>query len=116
MAMTPEKVVKTKCTKLILAAGGTWFYPTTAGYGSSGASDIVACVVGRFIAVECKAGKNKPTELQKGFLRKVISAGGIGLVINEDNIDVLEAVLNMVKTSPQAVENYLAITRERWGY
>jgi hypothetical protein len=35
---------------------------------------------GRFIAIEVKHGKNKPTPAQEEFLREVKSRGGVALV------------------------------------
>lgn len=57
----------------------------------------MACVNGRFIAIECKAGNNKPTKLQQHNLDKISAAGGVALVINETNLDVLEATLEKIK-------------------
>ena len=45
------------------------------------------------IAVEAKAGDNKPTALQDSHLQKIRSRGGIALVINETNMHELREVL-----------------------
>lgn len=87
MAMTPETKVKKRVTALLKAAGAYYFYPVTGGYGNSGVPDIVVCYRGRFIGIECKAGKNKPTKLQYKNLHDIAAAGGISMVINEENID-----------------------------
>ena len=65
MADTPERKVKKRVTDLLKRYGAYYFYPVTGGYGMSGVPDIVACYNGCFFGIECKAGKNKPTELQK---------------------------------------------------
>ena len=93
MADTPEKKVKNKVTALLKRYGAYYFYPVTGGYGMSGVPDIVACYNGCFIGIECKAGKNKPTELQQQNLERIKNNGGYALVINEDNIHELEKVL-----------------------
>lgn len=93
MADTPEKLVKKKVTALLKRYGAYYFYPVTGGYGMSGVPDIVACYNGFFIGIECKAGKNKPTELQKQNLERIEGCGGYALVINEDNINELEKIL-----------------------
>ena len=50
---TPEKKVKKKVVALLLKYSSYYFYPVTAGYGASGVPDIVACVQGKFIGIEC---------------------------------------------------------------
>jgi VRR-NUC domain. len=70
---------KAKCVAQLKAMGAVYFYPVTGGYGASGVSDIVVCYEGLYIAIECKAGKNKLSELQKMFLEKVAAAGGLGV-------------------------------------
>jgi hypothetical protein len=43
-----------------------------------GTADITGCSKdGKFIAVECKIGKNKPTELQYAYLEEIKKRGGI---------------------------------------
>ena len=46
----------------------------------AGTSDIIACYRGRYLAIECKIGRNKPTAKQIDFLDSVREAGGIALV------------------------------------
>lgn len=86
MADKPEVKVKRKVVDILKAAGAYYFYPVTGGFGNSGVPDIVVCYQGRFIGIECKAGKNKPTPLQEQNLERITQAGGISLVINEENI------------------------------
>jgi Holliday junction resolvase len=71
MAITPEKKVKNKVVALLKERGAYYFFPATYGMGRSGVPDIVACYRGRFIGIECKAGKNTPTELQKRELAAI---------------------------------------------
>jgi hypothetical protein len=98
MAVTPEKKVKDKCVAQLKALGAVYFYPVSGGFGTSGVSDIIVCFDGAFIAIECKAGNNKPTELQKLFLQRVTNSGGLGLVINEENVaELTETILSWRK-------------------
>lgn len=51
-------------------------------YGTKGVSDDILCIDGYFIAVEAKAhADGQPTPIQAQFLRDVIAAGGLGLVL-----------------------------------
>lgn len=96
MASTPEKLVKKKVTARLKARGAYYFYPVTGGYGSSGVPDIIACYKGVFIGIECKAGNNKPTDLQKRNLDAISRCGGVAIVINENNIDDIDATMNKI--------------------
>ena len=91
--MTPEAKVKKKVVALLKQHNAYFFYPVTGGYGRSGVPDIIACYNGRFIGIECKAGKNKPTPLQEKNLKEIQASGGVSLVVNEDNISDVEDTL-----------------------
>lgn len=95
MAMTPEKKVKKKVTDVLKSYGAYYFYPVTGGYGASGVPDIVCCLHGRFIGIEVKADLKKrgPTALQEKNLRLIKEAGGIALVIDANNLNLLEETL-----------------------
>lgn len=97
MASTPEGLVKAKVKKILNEYGALHFSPFMAGMGSAGVSDIICLYKGRFIAIECKADEKKlPTELQKKFLEKVIAWGGLGLLIHNENIDLLKQTLDIL--------------------
>jgi Holliday junction resolvase len=84
---TPEGKVKDKVVKILKQYGVYYFFPVTGGYGASGIPDIICCHNGRFIAIECKAGKNKTTALQDAHIARIRAAGGVAVVINEENVD-----------------------------
>lgn len=90
MVRTPEGLVKDKVVALLKGANAYYFFPATHGYGRSGVPDIIGCLGGSFFAIECKAGKNKPTALQEREMQRIRDAGGHTLVINEDNIEDLK--------------------------
>lgn len=87
MAMTPEAKVKKRVVKHLKELGAYYFYPVTGGFGRSGVPDIVGCYRGMFFAIECKAGKNKPTALQAANIESIRQAGGAVWVVNETNAD-----------------------------
>ena len=97
MALTPEAKVKQRVVKHLKAIGAYYFFPVTGGFGNSGVPDIVGCIRGRFFAIECKAGKNKPTALQVRELERIALARGVALLINENNISDLVAAINKIK-------------------
>lgn len=93
MASTPEVKVKKQIRKLLDEAGAYYAMPIGTGYGNSGVPDFLICHRGRFIAVEAKAGNNKPTALQEAHMARIRSNGGTALVINEDNLQELKELL-----------------------
>ena len=94
--MTPEGKVKKKVTNILKSIGAYYFFPVTGGFGRSGVPDIICCVRGKFIGIECKAGDNKATALQLKNIEMIQTAGGYAFIVNEENIDSLERVLKVM--------------------
>ena len=95
MTTTPEGRVKQIVTRKLKQLGAYYFFPATGGYGRSGVPDIVGCLDGMFFGIECKAGGNQPTRLQAKNLRDIKEAGGVAMIVNEDNADDIGPTLNM---------------------
>lgn len=93
MAATPEKKVKDKIVSVLKDEGVYYFFPATHGYGRSGVPDIIACVNGRFLAIECKAGGGKLTALQVREIEHIRRCGGVAVVANEENWDMVRPLL-----------------------
>lgn len=45
-------------------------------YAKAGVSDILACIKGRFVAIEVKRPGEKPSHLQENFINAINSIGG----------------------------------------
>lgn len=97
MAKTPEKKVKDKVVGILKDEGAYYFFPATHGFGRSGVPDIVACVDGHFLAIECKAGKNKPTALQVREIEHIRRCGGVAVVANEENWEMVRELVRTMK-------------------
>lgn len=91
--MTPEAKVKKKVVDILKKHGAYYFFPATGGFGRSGVPDIVCCYNGLFLAIECKAGSNKPTALQEKEIEKIRDAYGIAMVVSEVNLHDVENFL-----------------------
>jgi Holliday junction resolvase len=92
---TPEAKVKASVVKILKANDVYYFFPATGGYGRSGVPDIICCLRGRFVAIECKAGGNKPTELQLRELHKINKSGGITFVIDEAGLPLVTKLMEV---------------------
>lgn len=77
--------------------GVYYFFPATHGMGRSGVPDIICCTNGRFLAIECKAGGNKPTALQEREMALITAAGGTSVVINEENLHEVGRIVQLLK-------------------
>ena len=97
MAQTPERKVKDRVTALLRECGAYYFFPPANGFGRAGVPDIIGCYRGQFLAIECKAGKNKATRLQLREIENINNAGGIALVVNEHNINEIETILSQLE-------------------
>lgn len=97
MAKTPEKVVKDKVVAVLKDEGVYYFFPATHGYGRSGVPDIIACVNGHFLAIECKAGGGKLTALQVREIKHILACNGEAVVANEHNLDLIHNLVCKLK-------------------
>jgi len=87
--MTPEAKVKKKVKEILDQMGVYHFSPMQNGMGRAGIPDIIGCLEGQFLGIECKAGKGTTTALQERELTRIQNAGGYALVVNEENINQL---------------------------
>jgi Holliday junction resolvase len=94
MAATPESKVKKLVSAQLKMLGAYYFYPVTSGFGRSGVPDIVGCYRGRFFGIECKAGKNSLTDLQRKNLEQIQENGGVALVATETNATRMAEILS----------------------
>ena len=101
MATTPEAKVKARVVAVLKKHDAYYFFPATHGYGRSGVPDIVCCVEGNFLAIECKAGKGKTTTLQEFEIEKIRKAGGTALVVNEDNVGAVSELIRLITTTKE---------------
>ena len=97
MAKTPERAVKDKVVSMLKGEEVYYFFPATHGFGRSGVPDIVCCVNGYFLGIECKAGTNKPTALQVREIEAIRRSNGVAIVVNEENWDMVRALVRKMK-------------------
>lgn len=95
MASTPEAKVKKKIRQILDSFGRGVYYamPIGSGYGNAGVPDFLVCAGGAFVGIEAKAGAGKTTALQELNLAKIKNAGGVSLVIREENFKQLQPLL-----------------------
>jgi Holliday junction resolvase len=96
--MTPEGKVKAKVVKILKELGVYYFMPVSNGMGTMGIFDIVCCVDGVFLGIECKAdAKKRPTPLQTRNAKMAAAAGAVVFLVHIDNVKDLEDTINRIK-------------------
>jgi Holliday junction resolvase len=93
MASTPEAKVKANVRKLLDELKIYHFMPPANGFGRAGIPDIIGCMDGQFIAIECKAGKGTTTALQGRELNAILNNGGTVFIAREHNLGELKLLL-----------------------
>lgn len=93
---TPESKVKDKIKAICKARGVYYAMPVMGGMASNGTPDFLLCYKGVFVAIEAKAGKGKATPLQLVRLNEIVKAGGIAVIINENNITSFSEILDNI--------------------
>jgi Holliday junction resolvase len=101
MAKTPEAKVKDKIKKILKAHGVYYVMPIGSGYGNAGVPDFICCYKGFFMAIEAKASGNMTTVLQAKNLEEIIDAGGVAVVVNENNLHAIEGWLRILEVKAQ---------------
>ena len=87
-----EQNVQTSIMNYIKAIGGLPIKQNQIGiYGQAGVPDIIACIKGRFVAIEVKRPGQKPKPIQEAFLDSINKKGG--LAFWSDNLDKVKDIL-----------------------
>jgi hypothetical protein len=93
-----ERDVKKEIAALLAKHNAYWTMPVTFGYGASGHPDFVGIVYGYGFGIEAKkTAKQKPTALQRKRLDEITKAGGLSMVIHDENVHQLATLLDSLK-------------------
>jgi hypothetical protein len=86
----------TRATRKLLDYLGAWQMKVHGHLGQRpGVPDIIACIQGRFVAIELKGARGRVTPQQEQEIRRIRAAGGIAGVARslEDVVTLLQEVL-----------------------
>ena len=93
--------------KRFLTENGAWFVKYFGcGFTQSGIPDLLCCLNGRFIAIEVKADKGKPSPLQIHNIEKIRESGGIALIAYPKDFPQLRELILAVKDGTNITECY----------
>ena len=96
-----EDWVKLQIKKILRKYGVYWYMAPGGLHGVAGTPDFLCCVHGTFLAIEAKVVGNKPTDIQNIQIAKIKKAGGIAVVIHQDNLDKLEVLIQRIIDASQ---------------
>lgn len=81
--MAKEQDIQTNIMDYIRSIGGLPIKQNQIGiYAQAGVPDIIACIKGRFVAIEVKKPKKKPTAIQYAWLESINKIGGLAFYAN----------------------------------
>ena len=87
-----ESAITKRIIDYIHSIGGTAIKVHGSVYMHSGTPDIIACVRGRFVAIEVKQPGKHPTPAQVAYIEKIQRSGGIAFVAHSvEEVDDLLA-------------------------
>lgn len=90
--MPKEQNIQTAIMEYIKSIGGLPIKQNQIGiYAQAGVPDIIACIKGRFVAIEVKKPKQKPKPIQYAFLEAINSCGG--LAFWADNLEDVKKII-----------------------
>ena len=75
-----ETNLQRKVQDYLESIGAYHFKVHGSAYMKAGIPDIISCYKGRFIGIECKVGKNKPSKLQEEHRDMILKARGIHIL------------------------------------
>ena len=97
--MASEKNFENKI-KTYLKSIGAYFIKTHGDrFSKVGTPDILACVNGKFVAVEVKAENGKPSDLQLYHIEQIQKAGGYGIILYPKDFEKFKKDVENLLTS-----------------
>lgn len=92
MKNSVEQAIQTSIIRYIKSIGGLPIKQNQIGiYAQAGVPDIIACIKGRFVAIEVKRPGKKPEPIQEAFLESITKKGG--LAFWSDNLDKVKSII-----------------------
>lgn len=73
-------------------------------FTKTGVADVLACVNGYFVAIEVKADKGKPSELQYYNQREVRKAGGISIIVYPNQWEDFKLLIDDLINRPENLD------------
>lgn len=92
--MTPHAKLLADICAYLTEQGAWWVRTNSHGYGRRGIPDVVACVNGRFLAIEAKVQPDKANAWQHREISSIHRAAGSAIVAY--NMETVRALVEMM--------------------
>ena len=76
-----EKHIENQIKKHLKQIGAYYVKFHATGFTRSGVPDILACIGGRFVAIEVKQDAGRVSALQEAHQRQIRAAGGVSIIV-----------------------------------
>lgn len=115
MSQTPEAKVKGRIREVLDAIGAVYSMPIGSSYGRANMCDFIVCLPGGlYLEVEAKAyeySNIRPNQIKK--IDQVRDAGGLALVIHQDNLyDLICTIADVTGVRRLELEDQVQTYRE----
>ena len=101
--------------KFIESCGGWQVKYFSNGFTKTGIPDVLVCIKGRFIAVEVKASKGRPSPLQIHHLKQIDESGGYAILLFPDNYDMFkEFIMHLNELNMKKANLKYQELKQRW--
>lgn len=105
-----KKFLKSKCCWSLKYWGG-------ASYTKSGIPDLLVCCSGKFIGIELKAPKGRPSPLQIYNLREIDHSGGYAILLYPDDYALFQELIQCIQVKDwRLVERNYNLLKSRWKH
>jgi Holliday junction resolvase len=95
--MASEKNFENKIKKYVESEGGWQVKFFANSMTRTGIPDLLCCVNGYFLAIEVKAEKGHPSEIQLYVVNKIREAGGIAVIVYPSAFEDLKNIIQLLK-------------------
>lgn len=94
--MAQEKQFENKVKKYLTEKGCYWVKHFGCAFSRAGVPDLLCCVNGKFVALECKSEKGKLSELQKYEIKKISNSGGFAYCVSPNNWEEIKKEIDKI--------------------
>ena len=101
-----EKPFENKIKRLLDSLGAYHVKYFGCGFTQAGVPDILACIKGRFLAIEVKDTKGKPSPLQIHNIKKIRESGGLALIAYPKDFEALKTLIEALVNEKKKKKSY----------